>query len=116
MVEYAAVDAAWDGVEALHTAHPVLVERAPTTRWRDLGTWSVWAEALSLADVLRRYGIRNRVGAAYADVNPAMVDLAAAMAADGLPDPDLDAAFDRWEARLADVGATRPGRRGARSG
>jgi hypothetical protein len=28
----------------------------------------------------------------------------------------LDAAFDRWEARLAEVGATRPGRRGAAPG
>lgn len=107
-VEYAAVDAAWEGVDALHAASPLLAERAPVVSWRDLGPWSVWAEALPLAGVLVRYGIRNRVGARYAEVNPAMVDLAAAIAGDGITEPDLEAAFDRWRDRLTAVLATRP--------
>ena len=109
-VEYAAVDAAWDGVEALHAASPLLTERAPATRWCDLAVWSVWAEALPLAGVLARYGLDSRAGARYQAVNPAVVVLARALSADeGLLACDLDAAFDRWAGRLATVPATRPG-------
>ena len=109
-IEYAAVDAAWDGVEALHAASPLLTERAPTVSWTDLGPWSVWAEALPLAGVVRRYGLANRVSARYQEVNSAMVALAQALSADdALLVCDLDAAFERWRERLATVPATRPG-------
>lgn len=108
-VVYAAVDAAWDGVEALHAASPLLRERAPTLAWADLGLWSVWAEALPLAGVLQRYGPDTRVGACYATVNPALLELAAALASDaGLTELDLHAAFERWRNRLHAVSATRP--------
>ena len=111
-VEYAAVDAAWDCVDALHAAAPVLTERAPTISWVDLGQWSVWAEALPLAGVLAKYGLANRVGARYQAVNPAMVALAQALSADsGLQAGELDAAFDRWADRLATVPPTRPGQK-----
>jgi len=109
-VEYAAVDAAWDGVEALHAAAPVLAERAPTVSWTALGPWSVWAEALPLAAVVAKYGVANRVGACYQAVNPAMVALALALSGDEeLRSCDVDRAFNRWAERLATVPATRPG-------
>jgi len=109
-VEYAAVDAAWDGVEQLHQASPVLVERAPAISRRDLGPWSVWAEAVPLAAVIRRYGLAGRVGRAYLAANAAMVALATQIACDeALAALDLEAAFTRWAERLATVSVTTPG-------
>lgn len=109
-VEYAGVDAAWDGVEQLHQASPVLVERAPAISWRDLGFWSVWAEAVPLSGVIRRYGLDGRVGRTYLAANAAMVDLATQIAGDeALPRLDLEAAVARWAERLARVAVTMPG-------
>lgn len=109
-VEYAAVDAAWDGVEQLHHSSPVLAERAPANGWRDLGPWSVWAEAVPLAGVIRRYGLEGRVGRIYLSTNADMVELAVGIAADEASlKLDLEAAFSRWAERVATVAVTMPG-------
>ncbi len=105
-VAYAAVDAAWDGVDAVYRCAPVLVERAPVVSRVDLGPWSVWAEVLPLAGVIERYGSDNRVGRTYRVANQAMLELAAALAADPGRRLGLDAAYERWAGRLVQTPAT----------